>query len=323
MKNFKPVEVYPLVDSNDWIELTGDLPVKMTNDYLFRALLQSDNDTLKALLASVLKMEPGEIKSARVTNPILLGEAIDEKTFVMDVKVEMNDAALIDLEMQVVREPYWAERSVSYICRAFDNLNRGVPYNEVKPVRQIAFFDFTLFKEAPAFYSDYKLINTRQDKLVYTEKLIITNIDLTNIDLASEEDKKYKLDEWSSLFKAATWEDMKMLAEKNAAVGKAISAVWQLTEEERIREQCRAREDWIVNDIWKMNKIAQQEQELKKKDDAIKEKDDAIKKKDDAIKEKDDAIKEKDDVIKEKDDVIKEREDEIKMLKRKLAKFES
>ena len=233
MKNFKPVEVYPLVDSNDWIELTGDLPVKMTNDYLFRALLQSDNDTLKALLA-----------------------------------------------------------------------------------RQIAFCDFTLFKEAPAFYSDYKLINTRQDKLVYTEKLIITNIDLTNIDLASEEDKKYKLDEWSSLFKAATWEDMKMLAEKNAAVGKAISAVWQLTEEERIREQCRAREDWIVNDIWKMNKIAQQEQELKKKDDAIKEKDDAI-------KEKDAAIKEKDDVIKEKDDVIKEREDEIKMLKRKLAKFES
>ena len=44
MNNYKPVEVYPLTESKEWMKLTGELPVKMTNDYLFGALLQSDVD---------------------------------------------------------------------------------------------------------------------------------------------------------------------------------------------------------------------------------------------------------------------------------------
>ena len=49
-----------------------------------------------------------------------------------------------------------------------------------------------------------------------------------------------------------------MLAAKNETIGRSISGVWQLTEEERIREQCRAREDWIINDRWKTETIAEQ-----------------------------------------------------------------
>ena len=30
--------------NGDWKKLTGPLPVKMTNDYLFRALLQADEN---------------------------------------------------------------------------------------------------------------------------------------------------------------------------------------------------------------------------------------------------------------------------------------
>ena len=59
-------------------------------------------------------------------------------------------------------------------------------------------------------------------------------MDLTRIDLADEDDKKYGLDRWCKLFKAETWEDMRMIAEKDNVASKAISGVWQLTEEERI-----------------------------------------------------------------------------------------
>ena len=52
MKNLEPMYSYPIVENDGWKTLTGALPVKMTNDYLFRALLQSDNETLKVLLAS-------------------------------------------------------------------------------------------------------------------------------------------------------------------------------------------------------------------------------------------------------------------------------
>ena len=285
MKNYTPVYVYPLTEDDGWKKLTGELPVKMTNDYLFRALLQSDNDTLKALLASLLRINVSDIRSAEVTNPILLGENIEDKTFIMDIKVELNNDTLIDLEMQVIRESGWTERSLSYICREFDQLNSGMAYIEAKPVRQISFCDFTLFEDAPEFYATYKLINERNKKKVYSEKLVISNIDLTRPDLATKEDKRYHLDEWCRLFKAKTWEDMRMLAENNAVMGKAISGVWQLTEEERIREKCRAREQWLINDKWKRDKIAELETEIADQKTTIKEYEISDKKKSETISE--------------------------------------
>jgi len=202
MENYTPKFVYPLVKTDEWKKLTGELPVKMTNDYIFRALLQSDNEVLKHLLASLLRVDVSTINSAEVTNPILLGESIDEKTYILDIKVMMNNNSVINLEMQVIRQPGWNERSLIYACRTYDDLQRGAAYTEVKPVRQIAFCDFTLFEEYPEFYSTYKLINEKNHKVVYTDTFTISNVDLTRVDLATRKDKKYGLDRWCRLFKA-------------------------------------------------------------------------------------------------------------------------
>jgi len=51
---------------------------------------------------------------------------------------------------------------------------------------------------------------------------------------------------------------MHTLANESDVMSRAISGVWQLTEEERIREQALAREEWIVNDKWKNDTIANQ-----------------------------------------------------------------
>ena len=306
MKNYTPVYVYPLTKNDGWRKLTGELPVKMTNDYLFRALLQSDNDTLKALLASLLHMDVKMIRSAKVTNPILLGEAITDKTFIMDIKVELNNDSLINLEMQVIREEGWTNRSLSYTCRMYDQLNRGKVYAEAKPVRQIAFCDFTLFDKYPEFYATYKLINEKNTKCVYTENFIISNVNLKRIDLADEDDKKYGLDRWCRLFKAETWEDMKMIAEKDTVISKAISGVWQLTEEERIREQCRAREEWLINDQWKNDKIARQNETIGQQAETI--------------GQQAETIGQQKQQLAEKDAMIADKDREIEELKRQLGK---
>ncbi len=69
---------------------------------------------------------------------------------------------------------------------------------------------------------------------------------------------------------------MKMLAEKNESIGRAVSGVWQLTEEEKIRQRCRAREEWIINDNYKTRKLKEQEEELKQKDAVLEQKDAAL-----------------------------------------------
>ena len=223
--------------------LTGPLTIPMTNDYLFRALLQQNNKVLKGLISSLLHLPLEEIVSAEITNPIELGKSIDDKTFLLDSKVLLNNNAIINLEMQVINEYNWPDRSLSYLCRSFDNLKPGVGYREVTPVIQIGLLDFTLFPEHPEFYATYQLLNVK-NYIKYSDKLCLHVLDLTRTDLATEEDKQYQIDHWGALFKATTWEELRMLAEKNESIAEAIETVYKLSEEEKIRLQCEAREDY-------------------------------------------------------------------------------
>ena len=226
-----------------WKKAMGPVKIPMTNDYLFRALLQENNYVLKGLICSLLHLAPSDIDSVVITNPVELGRAPDDKAFLLDIKIFLNGQTYINLEMQVINEYNWKERSLSYLCRNFDQLKSGEFYGSARPVIQIGLLDFTLFPEAPEFYATYQLLNVKKYTL-YSDKLRLSVLDLTRIDLADEKDKLYQTDYWAMLFKAATWEEIKMLAQNNEYINEAASTVYQLTQEEKIRYECEAREDY-------------------------------------------------------------------------------
>ena len=221
----------------------GALIVPMTNDYLFRALLQRNNLVLKGLICALLHMEETDISSVIITNPIRLGDSIDNKTFVLDINVILNQHHIINLEMQVINLNNWQDRSLSYLARNFDHLKKGEDYQLAHPVIQIGLLDYTLFPEHPEFYSTYQFLNVKNHTL-YSDKLRISVLDLSRIDLATEEDRQYQLDHWAALFKAKTWEELQMLAQNNNYFKEASETVYELTQEEQIRQQCLAREDY-------------------------------------------------------------------------------
>ena len=82
---------------------TGRMPYTLTNDYMFRAMLQRSKGALKGIVCSITGFNP----------------------------------------------------KLGYLCRSFDSLNRGQDYMETKPVIQVCFLNFTLFPEAPEFFSTY------------------------------------------------------------------------------------------------------------------------------------------------------------------------
>ena len=53
----------------------GEIPYGMTNDYMFRAVLQSNNKVLRGLICSLLRLSESEVNSVVITNPIVLGTA--------------------------------------------------------------------------------------------------------------------------------------------------------------------------------------------------------------------------------------------------------
>lgn len=250
----------------------GSLFVPMTNDYLFRALLQRNNYVLKGLICSLLHMDESEITSVVITNPILLGETIDEKQYVLDINVMMNHDRLINLEMQVVNQKNWRERSLCYLARNFTQLGQREDYCKVRPVIQIGLLDYTLFPDQPEFYSTYQFLNVKNHTL-YSDKLQLSVLDLTRIDLATEEDKQYRLDHWAALFTATTWEELQMLAQDNQYFKEASETVYSLSKEEQICQQCWAREDYYRTMRAYNKDIADLKSEISKKDQQLMEKD--------------------------------------------------
>lgn len=105
----------------------------LKNDYMFRAVFQSRPKALEGLCRSLLRLSSSDSLHIDLKNPIQLGAAIDNKEFVLDLALTINDSLYLNLEMQLYNDGYWPERSLSYTCRSFDNLNRGAHYKDVLP----------------------------------------------------------------------------------------------------------------------------------------------------------------------------------------------
>ena len=253
-----------------YMDATGVIEYKMTNNYMFRFILQKNQKVLKGLIASLLHLNPKQIKKVEIRNPINLAGDVSGKEFILDIEVMLNDDTLINLEMQVANEHNWPERSLSYACRSFDSLFQGQKYEEAMQVIHIGFLMFTLFEDTPEFYSEYKIMNVKNLR-VYSDKFILRVVDLNQIKLATEEDKAFQIDYWASLFKAKTWEELRMLAKDNDYLQEAAESLYIANADEIVRQQCRAREDAERRERTLVRDLRIAEEKLAEKDKLIQE----------------------------------------------------
>ena len=222
---------------------SGAIPYGMTNDYMFRAVLQTNNKVLRGLVSALLHLKEEEILSVEITNPVILGEAVHDKEIRLDISLKLNNKSVINLEMQIANKLNWTNRSLLYLSRSFDNLHHGQDYLDIHSAIHIGFLDYPISKEYPEFYATYKLLNVKTHQN-YNDNFMLSVVDLTHIDLATKEDREYHIDCWAALFKAATWEEIAMLAVKDEYIREASHTMFELSADEQIRKQCRDREEY-------------------------------------------------------------------------------
>ena len=216
----------------------------MRNDYMFHAVLQKNEEVLRNLLATLLEMDEADIVSCHIENPIELGKEIEGKDCILDVKIKLNDARIINIELQVYKQTYWVERSLLYWARAFDSLKSGEDYSKLLPTYHIGIIDFTLFEDHPKFMAQYQIMDV-EDQFLYSDKLCIKVLDLTQLDAAKKQANiNKKLVKWASIFKAETLEELEQLANGEEVFEKMVVTMKKLSEDEKIRMQCEAREDY-------------------------------------------------------------------------------
>ncbi len=252
----------PSVPTDILEHVHGPLPIPMTNDCLFHLLMEYNTRSLHSLLSALLHLDPAAITETEIQNPYLFGTSVNEKQYILDVKLLLNQRTLVNLEMQVLNTDNWPERSLCYLSRSFGRLNRGDDYAKVQPAVQIGILNFTLFPDHPELLSNYYMINIKNHN-IYSDKFRLTVLDLTQRHLAAPEDIVYKTDVWASLFKAATWEDIKMLVKQNPELHDTATTICQLTMDERIRMECEDREEFLRREATtiKLKTIAEEERD--------------------------------------------------------------
>ena len=224
----------------------GEIPFNMTNDYMFRVILQKHTIVLKGLICALLHLKPENIQSANITNPIELGES----------------------------------------------------YSAAKPAIHIGFLNFHPFPDYPEFYATYKLMNLKNG-MVYSDKFSLSVVDLTCIELATNEDKEYQLDAWAKFFTSTTWEEVIMITEHHPHMEAAAQALYEANADEMTKRKCRARRDYYkqVNTREKMllelsETIGQRNIELEQLNTELKQKDTELEQKNAKLEQKDARIKE-------------------------------
>jgi predicted transposase/invertase (TIGR01784 family) len=275
---------------NDWHELSGKINYSLCNDYLFRALLQTDPDALNYLISCLLEL-PLDTLNVVIQNPIELGDEISDKDYVLDLKVLVNNEILCNVEMQVWNQSYWAPRSLAYLCKTFaDQFSYGGKFVHPMPAIHVGILSFS-FPNVDKFYSHFFMME-KDSHAVYSSLLQINVLSLLHLDKATTADRSSGLFTWARFFRAGTWEELKMLEKEDARIGTAANTVFRLMCDDKVRMQMEAREDFYrIMDSYKEEleeqraKIEEQSKELAAANDQLKEKNDQLKEKDRLIAE--------------------------------------
>lgn len=156
--------------------------------------------------------------------------------------------------------------------------------------------------------------------------------------LGDSEDEKDIPDiyHWAQLFKAKTWEEIQMLAQKNDDIQQSIHTLQELTADEEMRMKMEAREryrmDFEAAVDYQKQKIQQQldalqaenvkkDEQLSQKDEQLSQKDEQLSQKNEQLFQKDKQLSQKDEQLSQKDEQLSQKDERIRILEEQIAKL--
>ena len=104
-KIFVKMEVADMEDIASFVKNKKER-LDLKNDYVFKRIFAKpeNNKELKELLEAILNIE---IEKVEVKNPEITKNYTDEKLGVLDIRAQVNEDTIIDIEMQVANEKEW------------------------------------------------------------------------------------------------------------------------------------------------------------------------------------------------------------------------
>ena len=218
----------------------------LTDDYIFKRVFayKGNESVLKDFLEALLKIE---IKGIKITNPEIIPYEKGEKRGLLDIKAEINDGTMLDVEMQMKNERNTEERATEYMGKMIsEQLQVGEDYQNLKKSIVIFITNYNFLKRN-SYHSvgRMKFDKTIEDEYVnmgyeIEDEVASKYIEVHYIELPKFKKKELskftKLDQWMCIFTQN--KEGIMLAEKeNKEIKRAINTLDFLSKDPKERER--------------------------------------------------------------------------------------
>lgn len=216
---------------------------------------------LKDFLEGILNIK---INNIEIKNPELIPNVKDEKLGILDIKLDVDDKKIIDVEMQVKDENNIRKRSSTYLAKlASEQLKVAEDYAKQKQIVTINILKFSALKRN-AYHSiaRMKYEKTKEQEYVNlgykTEEENATDIfEMHFIELEKFKKKNpecnTKLEQWLWLIDGSREEKMKKAMEENKEVKKAAEVLEEISKDPKERERYEERQWEIIRYNSEMN----------------------------------------------------------------------
>ena len=218
----------------------------LTDDYIFKRVFayKGNESVLKDFLEALLKIE---IRGIKITNPEIIPYEKGEKRGLLDIKAEINDGTMLDVEMQMKNERNTEERATEYMGKMIsEQLQVGEDYQNLKKSIVIFITNYNFLKRN-SYHSigRMKFDKTIEDEYVNMgydkeDEVASKYIEVHYIELPKFKKKELskftKLDQWMCIFTQN--KEGIMLAEKeNKEIKRAINTLDFLSKDPKERER--------------------------------------------------------------------------------------
>ena len=226
-----------------------DFIMKPKVDMAFKEIMM-DEKARTGFLSAMLKIRPEDIKETRILNANLRKGHEDEKQGILDVRILMNDAVEINVEIQLTRLKVWANRALFYLAKMYaDQIAPKQNYGVFKKCVSISILDFKLFPDEEDFYSCFHI---REDtrNFIYTDKMEFHVLELPKLPEELKEDCS-NIELWAKFINAERKEEFDMLAQKDPYIKSAYEQLQVVSQdkEKRLEYEARQKAIWDYNQM--------------------------------------------------------------------------
>ena len=219
-------------------------------DVVFQVLFGekgSENITKKFLEAILQESIDKEDLSK---NPILRRQKKKKKMGVLDVIAELNGKEMCNIEMQVGEKENIIKRILYYWARVYaSNINKKEDYGVLKRTIAILIADFEIpgLKEL-GYYTDWKLIETQNKKVILTDAIEIIILELPKIYRLKEEEKDKELLDWLYFLENPSSKRVMDVMAENEGIKEAKEKLEEMSNDILMQRLAEYRESAIIEE---------------------------------------------------------------------------